>query len=232
MALILLSSCCSSSDKVRHTSTIRGTVNYGGVAVQKKRINLSRFPECDAQHPGGLFSENLILGSANELESAIVYLIGKPSDDQRFETEEKAFLRVEKCRFVPRVIGVRSNQGIYLTNSDKFPHAYHSVGRNNPPMSVVLPPGDSASRIALKEEDSPLSVRCDIHPWEQAWILVIPHSHFSVTGPSGNYEIKNVPSGRYVLECWHESCLTQRKEITVTEGSDITLNFKLARKLD
>ena len=49
----------------------------------------------------------------------------------------------------------------------------------------------------MKEaEKIPSQVGCDIHPWMQAWWLIIRPSYSAVTDEKGNFEIENLPVGR------------------------------------
>ncbi len=48
------------------------------------------------------------------------------------------------------------------------------------------------------------------------YIVVSPTPYFAVTDKSGNYEIKNVPPGKYTIKTWSEDgkVTTQAVEVT------------------
>jgi hypothetical protein len=54
-------------------------------------------------------------------------------------------------------------------------------------------------------ERAPGPVSCSIHPWMQAWWLVLDHPYFAVTDDNGNFEIKNAPAGTQRVVVWQEA---------------------------
>ena len=68
-------------------------------------------------------------------------------------------------------------------------------------------------------------VKCDIHPWMQAYVAVSPHPFFAVTGADGSYSIPNLPAGTYVVEAWHERGGAKSYKISVKDGESGTVNF-------
>ena len=60
-----------------------------------------------------------------------------------------------------------------------------------------------------------IPVKCNIHSWMHAYIGVVEHPYFAVTGADGTFEIPNVPPGDYVVEAWQEKLGTQEQKITV-----------------
>jgi len=45
-------------------------------------------------------------------------------------------------------------------------------------------------------------VKCNVHSWMRAYIGVVDHPYFAVTGPDGAFELKNVPPGGYTVAVW------------------------------
>ena len=74
--------------------------------------------------------------------------------------------------------------------------------------------------------EDPFYIKCDVHPWMKAWVMVADHPYFAVTDENGNFEINNVlPPGEYELGFWHErlSNLPKKKFIQV----DHTITFSI-----
>ena len=69
------------------------------------------------------------------------------------------------------------------------------------------------------EEPEVVKVSCDLHSWMVAYIVVTPHSYFSMTESNGTFEIKNVPPGKYTLKIWHESLGEESRKIQVGEDT-------------
>ena len=56
-----------------------------------------------------------------------------------------------------------------------------------------------------------IPVKCNVHPWMRAYIGVVSHPFFAVTGDDGTFTIKGLPPGTYTLEAWHEKYGTTRR---------------------
>ena len=57
----------------------------------------------------------------------------------------------------------------------------------------------------LAADKRQITLKCDIHPWMEGWIMVFDHPFFAVTGPDGSFEIRGVPAGKQQLILWQES---------------------------
>jgi hypothetical protein len=59
----------------------------------------------------------------------------------------------------------------------------------------------------------------------RAYIGVVDHPYFAVTGKDGSFEIPNVPPGDYVIEAWQEKLGTQEQKVTVNPQGRVEANF-------
>ena len=71
-------------------------------------------------------------------------------------------------------------------------------------------------------------IKCDVHPWMKAYIEVMSHPFFDVTGTDGKFEIGDLPAGTYEIEIWHEKLGTQSQSVTVADGDTKTLDFTMS----
>ena len=79
--------------------------------------------------------------------------------------------------------------------------------------------------VVFNKPEPMFQVQCDVHPWMKAWIAVLSHPFFAVTGLNGQFEIKNVPAGTYELEAWHERLASKTATVTVTDNSTQKIDF-------
>jgi hypothetical protein len=71
-------------------------------------------------------------------------------------------------------------------------------------------------------------IKCDVHPWMQAYIGVFTHPFFSASGADGKFTISGLDPGTYEITAWHEVLGTQTATITVAANETKSQNFKFA----
>ena len=58
-----------------------------------------------------------------------------------------------------------------------------------------------------------IPVKCNVHSWMHAYIGVMPHPYFAVTGAGWTFELTNLPPGDYTIAVWHEKLGNQEKQV-------------------
>jgi hypothetical protein len=61
--------------------------------------------------------------------------------------------------------------------------------------------------------------KCDVHAWMYAYVGVVSHPYFAVSGTGGTFEIANVPVGTYTIQTWHERFGSLTRPVRVTAGA-------------
>jgi len=172
----------------------------------------------------GLLRDDMIVDDANHLQWAFVSLKSVGIEDNGSSSNTQPSVTFSGYRILPHVLGVRLGQDLRVVNDDDSLHAIHIQGAN---ASMATIQGHDSTRLPISFADSSAirSVRCDIHPWEQAWIGIVGNSHFAVTGPDGSFEIRDVAPGEYLLEAWHERCHPVSRRINIRDGRPLTLDI-------
>jgi uncharacterized protein (DUF2141 family) len=70
-------------------------------------------------------------------------------------------------------------------------------------------------------------VKCQIHNWMRAYIGVVSHPFYAVTGDDGTFSLKGLPPGTYTIQVWQEKYGTQEQQITVGAKDSKTLDFTI-----
>jgi hypothetical protein len=112
------------------------------------------------------------------------------------------------CLFEPRVTMLRTGQRLEIRNSSAIGHNANVTGDLNKPPNVLIPAGNKRvfdGPTALKPENKPISLACNIHKWMGGWIFVFDHPYFALTDADGNFEMKDAPAGDYLIFIKHES---------------------------
>jgi hypothetical protein len=110
---------------------------------------------------------------------------------------------------------------ITLKSSDSVNHNVN-VKLKNSPGNKLLAGGATDTLTTSGAERTPGMVTCDIHPWMQAWWMVLDSPYFAVTDDQGNFEIKNVPAGTQKVVVWQEA-LTGNGFVTPPSGADVNV---------
>ena len=63
-----------------------------------------------------------------------------------------------------------------------------------------------------------IQFKCDVHPWEYAYVAVLDHPFFAVTGSEGTFELPPLPAGRYTLEAVHLKAGMSSQRVTIGRG--------------
>jgi hypothetical protein len=110
--------------------------------------------------------------------------------------------------------GARAGQPIEFLNSDQTLHNISSKPVSQPGWNFVTLQGSSGKRD-FKKPEAPIKIGCDVHPWMKAWIGVVNHPFFAVTGADGKFSMAGLPAGSYTITAWHERLGTVDQQITV-----------------
>ena len=142
---------------------------------------------------------------------------------------EPVVLDQDKCRYTPRVLGVRVGQPLSIRNSDPLLHNVRANGTINQPFNMSTPlEGVSFTRtFATREVMVPF--KCDVHAWMTAYLGVLDHPYFGTTAPDGKVVLGNLPPGTYTIEAWHETLGAKTQQVTIAAKESKDVNFTFAR---
>ena len=92
--------------------------------------------------------------------------------------------------------------------------------------------GSPELSFAFTAPENFLKFKCDVHQWMFAWVTVVDHPYFALTGKDGKFTIKGVPAGKYTLTALHRKAAPTGvdKEIEVKDGAAATADFALEIK--
>ena len=206
-------------------ASIKGTVQFAGGAVDQKKlpVTIDQFV-CGKEKA----AEELVVGAARGIRNAVVW-IESPPQGAKWETPLPLTQIDQKaCVFVPRVIVVPAGGTIEFLNSDRLLHNIHSVSKENPSFNRTQPKGRTIT-ITLSRPEI-IRMKCDLHSWMHAWIVVASHPYYAVTNAGGEFVLNGVPAGTYRLQVWQESLGTVTREVTVAGESLAGVMVEMKRK--
>ena len=208
------------------TATVRGKVVLRGAPPKMPVLSMT-VAECIASHPNGLpVAEDVITGPGGSLANCFVY-ISKGLEGRRFPrpTEPVKFDQ-SGCIYTPHVFGVRSRQDVVVTNSDPTLHNVHTLPKLQAETNRPQPKGAPPIVLNFRKPEAMVTIKCDVHPWMNAYAGVVDHPYFAVTGVDGTFRFPDkIAPGTYTVTVWHEFYKTQSKEITVGDDQVAEIDF-------
>lgn len=203
--------------EVASGATIRGTVRFLGAVPPPRTMAVTEDAEaCGASQQ----MQTLEVGSGQGLANAVASLVDITQGAALEAAASPPALDQRGCRFAPHVLIVPAGRTVGILNSDPITHNIHTVTFENRPLNRAQPQGLRTIEVTFPRAEK-VKVRCDIHPWMGAWIVVVDHPYHAVTGGDGGFVIENVPEGTYTLEIWHETLGSSTQTVTVAAG-DVT----------
>lgn len=209
-------------------ATVTGKVAFDGAKPVMKALDMSATPFCERAHAGSpAKSEEVTVNANGTLKNAFVWVkSGLPDRNWQVPTTA-VMLNQSGCMYQPHVIGVMTGQNIDIKTSDQTNHNIHPQPTVNQDWNESQPPGSDDKMKSFPRQEIMVPVKCNIHPWMRAYIGVVSHPFFAVTGDDGTFTIKGLPPGTYTIQVWHEKYGTQDLSVTVGAKESKTVDFSV-----
>jgi plastocyanin len=208
------------------TAAIIGWVNYQGTPPKPKTINFGPEKVCGSLHGDKPpLYETLVVNPNGTLKWALVTIRGSVPGTYPPPAQPVVVDQVG-CVFTPHVVGAMVGQEVEFRNSDPVSHNIRGTPVRNLIFNNLF-----ASKVSINNKfDKPeigIPLKCDIHFWMSAYVHVMPHPFFAITGDEGSFVISGVPPGSYTLVSWHESFKPQTQMISLSPGEvkEIDVSF-------
>jgi plastocyanin len=152
-------------------------------------------------------------------ENIAVYVDAIP--DKKFDApKDHVVIDQRKMAFIQHVVAVQQGTTVDFLNSDPVGHnVYWPSISGNKKLSHNLGTWPKGEKKPFQFNDlGTASLLCNVHPEMSGYVVVVPTPYFAVTDKDGNFEIKNVPAGKYTLKTWSEDGkpTTQAVEVSPT----------------
>ena len=210
-------------------SSVTGTVTFTGTAPKLNPLTMDADPACAKKHSGPVPSELLVLGSGNAMANVMVWVSkGLPAGKTWPAPAAPAVLDQNGCQYKPHVMGLMVGQAYKILNSDGILHNIHTLPKINPGFNKPMPATLKETTTKFDKPEPIFHIKCDVHPWMQAYVGVFTNPFFSVTGADGKFTISGLDPGTYEITAWHERLGTQTATVTVAATGAKTQDFKFA----
>jgi plastocyanin len=208
--------------------TLTGTVNFEGKAPKKKTLKMDADPQCGSANSSPVYKQSFIIDEKNNLANVLVYLNNIKYSGET--PKDPAVIDQKGCVYYPHVMGIMKGQEFLIKNSDPTLHNIHGMPKVNNEFNFAMPKVVKEKTIKLEKSENAFKIKCDVHPWMNAYIQVFDHPYFAVTDGNGTFKIENIPSGEYEVIAWQEKFKDKTLSATVKIGDDTTSqNFTFKR---
>ncbi len=165
----------------------------------------------------------------NSAKNIAVYIDTIPG--KTFSPPAKPTVMDQKhLEFIPHVLVVLKGTTVEFLNSDATLHNvfWPDIGGNKKLARNLgtWPQGQHKSFTFNDPGVAPLL--CNVHPEMSGYVVVVPTPYFAVTDGAGDYNIKDVPPGKYTLKTWSEEGKPASQPVEVTSGT-ATVNLTVRR---
>ena len=206
---------------------ITGTIHFTGNAPTPVAIDMSEDPACGIASKKPNMTEQYVV---NEGRMANVFVYVKDGLGNRVYMPTKTPVVVDQkgCRYIPHVIGAMVGQPVEFRNSDPTKHNVHIIAPGTTyatGFSISEPPGSEPQQHIFHASGLMIPVRCDYHPWMEAFLNLVKNPFFAVSDADGHFEIKGLPPGKYTLTAVQEKLGGKTQQVTVESGKATTVNL-------
>jgi plastocyanin len=207
--------------------TIQGVVKLSGKAPERAKVRRDSDPYCD-KTPA--LAEDIVVGADGGLRDVVVR-IKNGTAGTHTAPADPVVLTQEACNYAPRVSVAMAGQPLAVKNADATYHNVHAWIAEKTAWNESHP----AAAADIKKADvgkagEVLELKCDVHPWMHAYVVVNDHPFATVTDDTGAFTIPRLPPGTYVVEAWHPALGLRTAKVTVPKGRRGTVKTKLTFK--
>lgn len=222
--LILTALLWLASDVAR-AGTISGTVRAEGKAEAENSGSSGKYDSRKYK-----FAERV---NYDEMRDFVVYIegpvAGKPAPHPQTLVVDTRRIAQKGATFVPHILPVAAGTTIEWPNNDEIFHNVFSMSEAKS-FDLDLYKGNPPDKKVTFDKTGRVDVFCSIHANMHCVVLVLENPYFAMADANGRYTIPDVPPGTYKLKAWHERMPPQTQDITVSNETEVKVDFVLGIK--
>ena len=212
--------------------TVSGTIHLSGKPPAPVKIDMSMDPVCSITG-GDNFSEQYVVHDG-KLANVYVYIKSGPPAAISATAPILAPVVMDQvgCKYVPHVIALMRGGSVEFRSSDGTMHNIHTLpaSEGSQPIDISQSPKGPPQIKQFNQPEIMVPVRCNNHPWMNAFINVSATPFFAVTGADGHFNISGLPAGTYMLAAVHEKMGEQTMMVTIEPKGTSKADFNFSVK--
>ncbi len=211
------------------TGSVTGTIAFIGKAPVMPVIDTSMDPACG--FGGGKFTAEQYAVANGKLANVFIYVKSGPASAMMSgQIVAPVVLDQKGCRYTPHVIGVQQGGYVEFHNSDVTMHNVHTMPTEvgNETIDISMGPKGAPITKQFAKPELMIPVRCNNHPWMNAFINVSATPYFAVSAADGKFELRGLPPGDYVIAAVHEKLGEKTMNLHVASNAASKADFGYA----
>ena len=165
-------------------------------------------------------SPRLVVSADRGVANALVWLHVSTDSYDSQTPPVTVTLNQQACEFVPHVLLVPRSSRVTIGNSDPILHNLRIFREAQMLMHEWQQPAPQPNEISWRfDEAGRFLIRCGVHSWMSAWVIVADHPYSALSDLNGNFTISQVSPGAYTLQVWHEALGEQQRKVVVNNDT-------------
>jgi plastocyanin len=205
---------------------ITGAIRLDGTPPPPEPIQMNSDPYCVDN--GGAVPPEFAVGGNGALQNVFVYVKDGLGDLTFPVPPTPKVLDQKGCVYTPHVFGIQVGQNLEILNSDSTLHNVHAIPESNREFNRAQALAGITHTHVFSTREVMVPFKCNVHNWMTAYVGVLDHPFYAVTGADGTFRLEGLPPGTYTIEAWHEKLGTQTQSVTIgeKETKDVAFTFK------
>jgi hypothetical protein len=213
------------------TGTLAGRALFSGTPPPRDVLSMNVNPVCVERAGPMVQSQAVLVDQNGGLQNVFVYIKAGLDPTHAFEIPEApVVLEQVGCQYSPRVFGVRAGQPLEILNSDPTLHNTHARPAVNQEFNIGQPIQGMRARRIFTTPEVMVPLSSDVHRWMVAFLGVMAHPFFAVTGADGSFVISGIPPGTYSVETWHERFGGVTHEVAIDADRTTMVSFTFGNR--
>lgn len=127
----------------------------------------------------------------------------------------------KNLKFAPHVLVILKGTTVNFLNSDPVGHNvfWPSISGNKKLAHNLGTWPQGQEKSFTFNDPGVASLLCNVHPEMSGYVVVVATPYFAVTNKDGDFEIKDVPPGKYTLTTWSEEGKPVTQAVEVGAGA-------------
>ena len=211
----------------QNTGSVEGFVGFGDNFPPPKKLTVSKdHGVCGAS----VIDEEFVIDpESHGLANAVIFW-QSASVKNDGPGDEPAVLAQTACRYDPHVqVAPSGTEVLRVLNNDGILHNVHVFDDEGKTIFNFAQPGFKKQIDKALPDTKIINIKCDVHEWMNAYILVLENAVYTVTDEKGRFKLDGLVPGPQKVRIWHEGLGSTNKEVVVEGGQVASMDFVIGK---